>query len=88
VELLIDKSGNCRCVYGEAIDVHTLGRVHIQRGSHVEPTAGGQWIADLSPVDGPRLGPFGHRSEALEAELRWLSKNWLAGPAFNASPAN
>jgi hypothetical protein len=29
------------------------------------------------PVDGPVLGPFDLRSEALEAEQVWLAKNWL-----------
>ena len=35
------------------------------------------WLADLSPVNGPVLGPFDRRSEALAAELAWLEANWL-----------
>jgi hypothetical protein len=77
MEILIESSGNVRCVYGEAIDLNQLGRANIRRGSHVEPTEGGFWSVDLSPVDGPCLGPFKHRSEALQAEIRWLSKHWL-----------
>lgn len=77
MELLIEPSGNCRCVYSERIDIHAIGRVSIRRGSHVEPTADGRWTADLAPVDGPILGPFDKRSEALAAEIAWLQQNWL-----------
>lgn len=33
------------------------------------------WTADLSPVDGPVLGPFAVKSDALEAERNWLDAN-------------
>ncbi|MES2789243.1 MAG: hypothetical protein V4719_06445 [Planctomycetota bacterium] len=77
MELLIERSGGVRCVYGEDIDLRQLGRLSIQRGSHVEPTADGQWTADLSPVNGPQLGPFSTRTEALSAEVAWLQEHWL-----------
>jgi len=77
VQLLIEPTGNCRCVYSEAIDVRQIGEASIRRGSHVEPTADGRWTADLSPVNGPILGPFSTRSEALDAEVTWLLENWL-----------
>ncbi len=77
MNLLVTISGEFRCVYGEAIDLTTLGKVTIARGSHVEPTSDGRWTADLNPVDGPILGPFASRSEALEAETEWLDANWL-----------
>ena len=77
MQLLIEPSGNCRFVYSEAIDVRQIGEASIRRGSHVEPTADGQWTADLSPVNGPSLGPFSTRSDALDAEVAWLLKNWL-----------
>ncbi len=38
----------------------------------------GRWHADLSPVGGPVLGPFGQRSAALAAETSWLDEHWLA----------
>ena len=48
--------------------------VEIRRASHVEPTADGQWTADLSPIDGgPLLGPFPMRAEALAAEAEWIT---------------
>lgn len=76
MQLIISPGGEIRCVYDEAIDIATLGRQRINRGSHVEPDADGQWWADLGPVDGPRLGPFRLRSEALGAERDWLDANW------------
>ena len=77
MQLVIQNDGVVRCVYDEALDLTALGRVQIQRGSHVEPDESGDWFADLSPVDGPLLGPFGRRSAALAAEVEWLLINWL-----------
>ncbi|HRX78315.1 MAG: hypothetical protein H6821_05590 [Planctomycetaceae bacterium] len=77
MQLVIQPDGSLKCVYGEAIDLHALGQVSISRGSHVEPDSNGQWLADLSPVTGPCLGPFPHRSDALDAEVAWLEANWL-----------
>jgi hypothetical protein len=79
MRLLIDRRGTVRCLYGEAIDLASLGALSIRRGSHVEPDAGGRWWADLAPAGGPWLGPFGRRSAALAAERDWLEAHWLAG---------
>ena len=77
MELVIDPSGAIRCVYDEAIDLAALGKLRVARASHVEPDAQGRWTADLRPVDGPLMGPFTLRSEALAAEQRWLEQHWL-----------
>ena len=77
MELLIATTGDVRCVYSEEVNLSQLGRLSIQRGSHVEPTSDGQWTADLSPVNGPLLGPFTTRHEALSAEVAWLNQYWL-----------
>jgi hypothetical protein len=77
MELLIELGGQGRCIYGETIDLAQLGTLTIRRGSHVEPDERGQWVCDLSPVSGPTLGPFVARSEALTAEVAWLSQHWL-----------
>ena len=77
MEILIQPNGVVRCIYDEAINLSALGRVQINRGSHVEPDEGGRWFADLAVVQGPCLGPFDRRSDALDAERRWLSENWL-----------
>ena len=78
MQLIIDRHGTVRCVYDETINLTAIGTLRITRGSHVEPTSDGRWLADLSPVQGPLLGPFITRSEALQAERRWLEANWLA----------
>ena len=77
MRLVIKPDGGVRCLYDEAVDLSSLGSLTIQRGSHVEPDATGQWSADLAPVDGHVLGPFSRRSEALAAERDWLEQNWL-----------
>ena len=77
MQLTITPAGTVRCLYGEELDLQALGQLRIARGSHVEPTADGQWTADLSPVGGPLLGPFAIRSQALDAERAWLEQHWL-----------
>lgn len=77
MDLLINPTGTIRCVYDESIDLSSIGQVSIRRGSHVEPTPKGQWTADLSPVNGPMLGPFATRTDALTAEVNWLRDHWL-----------
>lgn len=72
MELIIDRAGTTQCIYGEAIDLASIGLLDIRRASHVEPDEAGRWWADLSPVGGPKLGPFAARSGALAAERRWL----------------
>ena len=77
MQIVIDAQGNGRCIYDETIPLAELGRIKIRRGSHVEPLSSGRWVANLSPVGGPILGPFAFRSQALTAERRWLEKHWL-----------
>jgi hypothetical protein len=72
MELIIGADGGIRCVYGEELNLLALGTVQIRRASHVEPDESGRWWVDLSPVAGPKLGPFDHRGQALEAEGQWL----------------
>jgi hypothetical protein len=75
--LVVAPDGGVRAVYDERIDLRALGRPTIARASHVEPDTQGRWLADLGPVGGPVLGPFAHRSEALDAERAWLETHWL-----------
>jgi hypothetical protein len=81
MELTILPDGTLRAIYSEDIDFGVLGRPMITRASHVEPNEQGHWMADLTSVSGPVLGPFQKRSQALEAEHAWLQVNWLTGPA-------
>ena len=80
MKLLIRPDGTARAIYDESIDLAALGRPTITRASHVEPTPEGRWLADLAPVDGPVLGPFDRRSEALRAEHDWLERWLLSNP--------
>jgi hypothetical protein len=78
MDLIVSPDGTIKAVYAEAIDLGVLGYLVISRASHVEPNESGRWLADLTPVAGPVLGPFDLRSEALEAEQAWLVTNWLS----------
>ena len=77
MELVVGVDGVARCIYDEALDLREMGRLQITRASHVEPDAEGYWWADMGPVDGPVLGPFKSRTEALQAERRWLGARAL-----------
>lgn len=44
----------------------------VKRASHVEPNENGEWTADMSPLNGPVLGPFTTRAAALKAEAEWI----------------
>ena len=72
MELVVGVDGVARCIYDGALDLRELGKLQITRASHVEPDRDGCWWADMGPVDGPVLGPFRNRTEALGAERRWL----------------
>jgi hypothetical protein len=81
---VVDARGVVRCLYTEALDLAALGALEIVRASHVEPDTAGRWWADLGPAGGPKLGPFGRRSEALAAEAAWLEAHRL-GPSVGAA---
>jgi hypothetical protein len=77
MELVVDAGGDVRCIYGEELDLREIGKLQITRASHVEPDMDGFWWADMGPVDGPVLGPFKNRTEALGAERRWLIRSTI-----------
>jgi hypothetical protein len=79
MDLLIAPSGEITTLYTEVLDLAALGAVNIQRVSHVEPDPQGQWWAQI--IDGPNLGPFPRRSDALAAEVAWLIEHRLKGKA-------
>ena len=76
-ELIIGLGGSVRMIYSELIEPHAWGEPIIERGSNVEPDQNGFWWADLTPVNGPRLGPYHMRSKAIAAEIAWLREFWL-----------
>ena len=76
-DLVVERNGNVRLIYDETINLHCLGDPIVRRASYVEPVERGGWIADLSLMNGPILGPFKMRGEAIEKEVRWLRSYWL-----------
>jgi len=76
MELHIDPTGTIRCIYTEAIALAEMGALQIRRASHVDADHEGRWWANMAPVTGGRLGPFGCRSDALRAEADWLRRHW------------
>jgi hypothetical protein len=72
MELVVGADGVARCIYDEVLELREIGTLKITRASHVEPDAKGYWWADMGPVEGPVLGPYDSRSEALGAERAWL----------------
>ena len=84
MQIIITPEGNVRFIYDDSMAelAHSLGKVHIARASHVEPTPDGQWTADMNPVGGPVLGPYVTRKAALHAEKDWLERAGLP-PVIN-----
>ena len=73
VKLVITPGGRIRLLYDD--DLLPL------MASHVEPAADGGrgWTADMTPVaPGVVLGPFPTRTQALQAEIDWLTAHGLA----------
>ena len=81
MDLIVAGTGEVRCIYSDSLPLSHLGKLSITRASQVEPNSAGQWMADLSPVDGPLLGPFEFQTDALAAEVDWLRRHWLLKPA-------
>jgi hypothetical protein len=73
MQMVVNPQGQVRCLYSEDIDLTCLGIPLVRRASYVEPDDAGRWWADLAPVNGPMLGPFQCRSQALDAETTWLN---------------
>ena len=79
MKIIVAKSGSSRHLLAEDHEdfLSCLGKsVRIKRSSHVE-FIDGNWLADMHPSDGPILGPFGTRKQALLAETKWLEDNHL-----------
>lgn len=75
MELIINPTGEITTIYSEVLDLAALGTQQIERASHVEPDDQGRWWAEI--INGPKLGPFDRRSEALAAEVTWLFEHRL-----------
>lgn len=80
-EIFILADGTVKFLYYDELKpLLEIGNVVVSRASHIDPantTEGLKWHADLSPVNGPKLGPFETRDEAISAEIEWLTENYL-----------
>lgn len=75
MRLFIDRSGSIKYLYTEAIDADNFGTIEeITRASNVEPV-GQLWESQI--IDGPILGPYKLRSQALAAEINYLETEVL-----------
>lgn len=83
-ELIVAPDGTLRHIHSpETVRIsNEISRIRITRASHVEPDADNNWWVDLSPVGGPRLGPypFDERSRALQDEVDWLREHDIPVP--------
>ncbi len=76
--ITIQPDGSLQFIYDDALaSLMALGKSSTTRASHVEPDGQGGWTADMAPVNGPVLGPFQLRAEALTAERLWIEENVL-----------
>ena len=75
--LSITPKGDIRSIYTDDFPWLELGKALVQRASHVEPDHLGLWWADLSLSNGPKIGPFARRADAISAEIRWLETHHL-----------
>lgn len=67
----ISPNGETQFVYDDALaPLLTEGEFSVNRASRVEPAAEGGWTAEM--IDGPTLGPYSLRGEALAAERKFL----------------
>lgn len=71
----ITAEGHLTFVWDDDLATVFDGKLSIKRASHVEPDDRGEWWADLSPVGGPKLGPYILRGTALHDERMWLNNN-------------
>lgn len=76
MKIFFRPDGTAQCLYGEHINLSTLGALDIRRASHVEPDPKnpGKWYVDLSPVGGPTVHGYDTRAQALAAEEAWLNQ--------------
>jgi hypothetical protein len=73
--IAIRPDGSLSFIYDDKLaDLCEHGEAVTRRVSYVEPSGKG-WTADLAPVNGPVLGPYRLREDALATERQWLEEN-------------
>lgn len=72
-KISVAPNGVTTAIYNDDLaGLFAAGKASVSRASFVEPAATGGWTADMAPVNGPVLGPFALREEALQAEAVYL----------------
>lgn len=81
MEIRIDKDGNIRTIYNDAlVDLLEEGQARVTRASTVEPDSNGLWVVDLTMSGGPVMQGFKLRQAALDAEVAWLKQHKIPTP--------
>jgi hypothetical protein len=88
VTFRVNADGSVEFIYSDELRqiLEQNGVLKIARASHVEPGIDNKWYADLSLINGPKLGPFEERMQALTAEFSWIEENYLG--RANSGEAN
>jgi hypothetical protein len=75
--LTIDGGGVVTAVWDDALAglVELAETVECWRASHIEMRPDGLWQVDFLPVNGPILGGYRLRADALTAEREWLARH-------------
>jgi len=73
MQLVVKPTGILIGIYDDSLDYGKFGKHRIRRVSYVEPDEQGRWFADMTLSEGPILGPFDKRHEAITAELEFLN---------------
>ena len=72
MKIFIRPDGDVEHIYDETLSTSEVGHLSIERVSLVEPDLQGEWSADLSIVGGPKMLGYERRSQAIQAETRWM----------------
>lgn len=73
---MIDLDGTINMIYDDSSrELMDNGKLSITRVSNVEPNEKGEWLATLS--NGVILGPYRLRTDALDAEVKYIEENLL-----------
>lgn len=79
LKLVIKDGGVITAIYDDALVplFDQANKVDVRRASHVEPEPGLRvgWVADMSPVGGPKLRYFKTRKDALDAEVQYINQH-------------
>lgn len=77
--ITVRKDGTIEFIYDDDLKgfIDDNKEKKVFRASHVEPNENGDWYADLSPINGPKLTGFKTRQAALNAEVAWIQNNYL-----------